>query len=200
MTLMMKTLAGGTAFLLSAAVSISFAAAEDAFKPGKPNAKIPCPHPSSVALVLNTPNPVSSEFPGQPPPVLAGLGDTTLNRPFRHTFAWPEPEGFCCEITSAKLVVDLIANGPGNGNDSIGIYSGVNVSGMGGYIYHSGSPGPAQVPDVATGTSKTIICQMNAAALNNMNTDHSLSLGIQDDTLVKSVTLTIDACCVTAFK
>ena len=202
MTLAARLVAMSAGALLAGLVSAG-ASAEDGFKPGSSNEKIPCPHPSEITLIVRKPSVAAQDFPGAPPPALAGLNDTSSNKPFRHTFTWTEPEGFCCEIISARLKVGLVANSEA-GNDSIGIYSqGSNVAGMGGYIFHTppvdlpGTPQPASAP---AGTTKTIVWPMNAAALADMNMYHRLSFGVQDDTRVTSADLTILACCVTHSK
>lgn len=186
----------GLGALLAGLVSTA-AIAEDGFKPDSAK-NVPCPHPSEVTLVLRAPSAVQADFPGAPPPVLAGLNDPSPNKPFRHTFSWTEPKEFCCEIISARLKVGLVANRDQPENDSIGIYSQNGPTGMGGYIYGGsanlpGNPAPAHV---APGTAKTIIWPINAATLATMNQNHRLSFGVQDDSAVTGADLTILACCV----
>lgn len=185
--------------LVAALVGIASTAAtaEDGYKPDSTK-NVPCPHPSEVTLVLRKPFVEPKDFPGAPPPVLAGVNDPSSDKPFRHTFTWTQPKEFCCEIVSATLTVSLIANKGQPENDSIGIYSQNGPTGMGGYIYAGsanlpGSPAPSSVP---VGTAKTIIWPINAATLATMNQNHRLSFGVQDDSRVTAASLTILACCV----
>ena len=126
MTSVKRLLAPGL-FAALVGIASTAATAEEGFKPDSTK-NVPCPHPSEVTLVLRTPSVVQADFPGAPPPALAGVNDSSSNKPFRHTFTWTEPK----EILSARLTVHVVANKDQPENDSIGIYSqGTNVTAMG---------------------------------------------------------------------
>ena len=131
-------------------------------------------------------------------PHMTGLGDPSSDEYFLHTFVWKR-EKRCCQITKARLTVNMKANstcqshtGHDAGNDSIVImYNTLTVPNYVDYIY-SGS-GSCNAGQTATYTR-----DLNATALANINQSGRLSFAVQDDTQVVSATLQLWGCCLGA--
>jgi hypothetical protein len=138
--------------------------------------------------------------PGQvSAPHMTGLGDPSVDKNYLNTFVIWKKDKRCCQITKARLIVNMKANstcqshtGHDAGNDSINImHAGLTVPTYADYIYPG--TGSCNVGQTATYTQN-----LNAAALAAINQSGELSFAVQDDTQVVSATLEVWGCCLTA--
>ena len=164
---------------------------------------VPCPAPFSVTLNATIPHIVAADFNAAE---LANhqeaLNYGQPNKGYAHTFEW-KPNKKCCQVTHAVLTVKMksLSRGSSNtspdaGNDAI------SITGPGGIPippYSEKVYGPASIPPTTfpfpVGTLATKIWTITGAALNKLNTAHTLSIYIQDDTSVLSATLQLTGCC-----
>lgn len=180
---------------------LSGAVSAQEIKIGDPNREVLCPHPATLQLKATaTPSVNAQDFPN-PLPTGQGVGvlnQAAINHVFRYTFNWKVPEKMCCQITKGRLVVQLGWNGqPGGssaGNDSISIVHGASVAGQGGYIWGPNFTTPYTGTTIPA-SPKTIVIDLNAASLLNVNHDNRLSFGVQDDSTVQSAVLELSGCC-----
>lgn len=160
-----------------------------------------CPRP--IALTLTASNPTSfdpADFAqGQiNAPHMTGLGDTSIDKNFLYTFKWRREER-CCQITRARLTVNMKSNQGGqsstsadSGNDGIALmHLGSAVAPYNESVYSNVSK-PFGVGQAATKT-----WDLTGAALNNINASSQLSFAVQDETRVESATLQLWGCCLT---
>jgi len=193
--------------LLLAALALPAASVKPQQRNGPPRDELPivrgdCPQPLTN-LTLTAPNLMSFDpadfMPGQvSAPHMTGLGDPSVNENYLNTFVIWKKDKKCCQITKAKLIVNMKANsscqshtGFDAGNDAINImHAGLTVSNYSGYLYPG--TGPCNVGQTATYTQT-----LNAAALDAINQSGELSFAVQDDTQVVSATLQVWGCCLT---
>jgi hypothetical protein len=153
-----------------------------------------CPAPVDLILSATTPNLFNGDFP---PALLANhawLNDSSIDKPFIHTFAW-NPGHKCCQITKAVLTVRMQANQGGRstnssdaGNDNITLmHLGAAVLPYNERVFSSW-PFPA-------GQQTTKTWNLTGTALAIINSDHHESFLVEDDTQVKSATLQLIGCC-----
>jgi len=124
-----------------------------------------------------------------------GLNYSGPDKSFGYTFQW-KPAHRCCQITKAVLTVNLQANQGGSstnssdaGNDNIYVMrQGSTVAPYSERIYTGLWPFQA-------GKQVTKVWNLTGAALANINTDNRLSFYVEDDTMVKSATLSLIGCC-----
>lgn len=155
-----------------------------------------CPGPITLTLNASTPNVFTGDFPaGALAAPRAVLNDAGTNKHFLYTFQW-ESEHKYCQIIRAVLTVKMKANQRGTasgsdaGNDGISVvHMGVSVPPYSEKVYTS-TPFPAGAPATKTWS-------ITGAALDNINANHRLSFGLQDDTSVVSATLELWGCCLT---
>jgi hypothetical protein len=155
-----------------------------------------CPSPvTNLTLTATTPNVFNADFmPGQLSAPRAWLNDPAINKHFLYTFQWKKEER-CCQISKAILTVKMKANqsgtpgSPDASNDGIAImHLGSSVPPFSEAVYTVPPPFSAGHPSVKQWT-------LTGAALANLNATRRLSLDVQDDTKVESVTLQLWGCC-----
>lgn len=158
-----------------------------------------CPNPIAITLNATSPNVVNADFT---PAMLAAprsfLNDPAPNKSFLYTFQWKRPQR-CCEITRAVLTVKMKSNQPGQsktsadaGNDGFALmHLGAAIPGYSG-LYTSW---PFNVGQPVT---KTL--NLTGAALSYLNSHGTVSIYVQDDTMVLSASLQISGCCLTTPK
>jgi hypothetical protein len=165
--------------------------------------EVPCPAPFGVKLNANTPHIVAADFStAQLANHQEALKYGHTNKGYAHTFEW-KPNKKCCQVTHAVLTVKMkslstgaSATSPDAGNDAI------SIVGPGGAVilpYSEKVYGPTSIPPTTfpftVGTPAAKIWTITGAALNKLNTAHTLSIYIQDDTSVLSATLQLSGCC-----
>jgi hypothetical protein len=149
-----------------------------------------CPIPRHVTLTASTPSANMADFPANcSAGYEQGLGGTTPNRCYIHTFDLPIPSELCCQCVESKknfLTIRYKALQPGPPNSPTSANDGWGIIG--------GPSGPLYVPPVGGGPpwqrTKTIPVTCAMLAHNR------LSFFVQDDTSVTSATLDVDLCCV----
>jgi hypothetical protein len=194
--------------LLLAALALSAALVKPQQRNAPPKDELPivrgdCPEPITK-LTLTAPNLLSFDpadfMPGQvSAPHMTGLGDLSVDKNYLNTFVIWKKDKRCCQITKAKLIVNMKANatcqshtGHDAGNDLINImHAGLTVPNYSDYIYPG--TGSCNVGQTATYTQN-----LNAAALAAINKSGELSFAVEDDTQVVSATLQVWGCCLTA--
>lgn len=190
-------------FLLSA---VSAVPQQQRKTPGDPvvlpiNKECPKPFkPFASTINASTPYVDNKDFTaGQLALPRAWLNDPSLNKAFLFTFQVGVPGERCCEITGATLTVKLHANQASQDvnssdscNDGISLmHNGSAVAGYSEYVYKP----PFCPPAISKGQTVVKTWQLTGAALSNLIADHSLSVYVQDDTMVESASLEIWGCC-----
>lgn len=173
-------------------------------KPGPfPPHPFPCPDPQTITLTASAPSPAVVD-PSQLPASLVNLpnaepnfGGGTPNRVFLHTFQFKLPEKKCCQCTGVTLTLKLQAlqdaldpthNTPNASNDKWYIYKNGQICGSSdGWVYD-------QPVKAGTEITKTIQVPCNCIAVSGGV--GKLTFVIQDDTSVKSATVSVKGCCV----
>ncbi len=158
---------------------------------------VPCPAPFSATIEATTPHIVAADFnAAQLANHQEALGYTVANKGYAHTFEW-KPNAPCCQVTKATLVVKMksieggtSATSSDAGNDIIAVLGsgGVAIAPYHEPVYGPKFPFPA-------GTLVTKTWDIQGAALSKLNTAHTLSFYVQDDTTVLSATLQLTGCC-----
>ena len=158
---------------------------------------VPCPAPFTTVIEATVPYIVATDFnASQLTNHQEALGFTGADKIYLHTFVW-KPNSCCCIITKADLVVKMksilggaSATSSDAGNDLIGIvgFGGVGLVPSTRVYDGIATPFPA-------GTTVTKTFSISGSALNKLNTEHTLSIVVEDDTTVLSATLTVSGCC-----
>ena len=157
----------------------------------------PCPAPFNITLDAAVPHIEKGDFSAaQLANHQEALGYTQANKGYAHTFVWV-PNIACCQVTTAILTVKMksieggsSATGADAGNDIIALVGNGGVAIM---PYHEPVYGP-KFPFPA-GTQVTKTWNIQGAALAKLNTAHTLSFYVQDDTTIISATLVLSGCC-----
>ncbi len=159
----------------------------------------PCPDPMTVTLTAEQSNVVTADFNAAQLANYQGeLGYNSPNKAYAHTFEW-KPKTRCCQVTKAVLKVELKAIQRGaspksadSGNDRIAIVSsgGVSIPPFNEPVYDPNGTFP-----IPAGTLATKIWSLQGSDLNKLNTAHTLSFFVQDDSSVLSATLVLTICC-----
>jgi len=191
--------------LLLAALVLPAASVKPQQQNGPPRDELPIVKgcPDSKNVTLTAPNLLSFDpadfMPGQvSAPHMTGLGDPSVDKNYLNTFVIWKKDKRCCQITKAKLIVNMKANatcqshtGHDAGNDLINImHAGFTVQNYSDYIY----PGTGSC---SAGQTATYTQFLNAAALAAINQSGELSFAVEDDTQVVSATLQVWGCCLT---
>ncbi len=158
---------------------------------------VPCPAPFNTTLDAATPQVVNSDFnAAQLANYQGALNYTGNNKAYAHTFIW-KPNTCCCVITSATLTVKLKALEGGVsttssdcGNDLISI---VGFGGIG--LITSERVYSSVIPPFPVNTIVTKTFTIQGSALNKLNTEHTLSFFVENDSSVLSATLQLSGCC-----
>ncbi|MEG3181065.1 hypothetical protein [Sphingomonas sp. LT1P40] len=183
--------------MLSAAVLLALlSSASPAITQVKPKPRpMMCPDPQYQTIAPASASPVQSQFT----PAVWGVARTNLNgtaqnKMFLHTFQWKD-DG-CCQVMSGKVTIRMKSLAVASartasdaGNDSFGLWhNGAGIAGSGGYIWPLGTP-------AGTVVTKTIV--LTPAMLAMMNSNNTISVAVQDDTMVQAVQIQLDRCCLT---
>lgn len=156
-----------------------------------------CPSPiTNLTLTATTPNVFNADFmPGQLSAPRAWLNDPATNKHFLYTFQWKKEER-CCQISKAILTVKMKANQSGAPGNSDASNDGISIMHLGSVVPTFSQavyvPPPTLFP---TGHPSVKQWTLTGAALANLNANRRLSLDVQDDTKVESVTLQLWGCC-----
>ena len=158
--------------------------------------RLKCPDPSVLIINSSTPYFDPSEFSSeQKANVIDIFNSTTKNKKFLHTIRW-KPKRRCCQVLKARLIVKMRSISKGHsprssdaGNDAISLVKNGGTSILRESIYTNHTfPIPA-------GTNATKKWVLSGSQLDWLNTDHKLSIYIQDDTSVVSIKLKLWICC-----
>lgn len=158
--------------------------------------RLKCPDPSVLIINSSTPYFDPSEFSNeQKSNAIDTLNSTAKNKKFLHTIRW-EPKRRCCQVLKARLVVKMRSNSRGHslkssdaGNDHIHLVKNGGTSIVGERIYSN------HTFPIPTGTNATKKWVLTGSQLDWLNTNHKLSIYIQDDTSVVSIKLKLWICC-----
>ncbi len=160
-------------------------------------APVPCPAPFTTTLDATVPQIVTTDFSAaQLANYQQALNSHVANMPYAHTFVW-KPNTCCCVATSATLTIVMrsiqggaSATSADAGNDLFA------VVGFGGVALVPSAPVYAGVArPFPANTTVTKVVPISGSALNKLNTEHTLSFFVEDDTSIVSATLTLSGCC-----
>jgi hypothetical protein len=154
-----------------------------------------CPRPIALTLNASTPNVVTADFGSvQLSGPRAWLNDPAPNKSFLYTFQLSK-EGTCCEISRAVLTVKMKANQGGQSKTSSDAGNdGITIMYLGNGVPPFSQPVYSNWP-FSAGQTVTKTWNLTGAALNHINASHRLSIYVQDDTMIQSVTLQVWGCC-----
>lgn len=158
---------------------------------------IPCPDPFILEINSNQPYHLPGDFSSNQ--LANGHNQFNSNqhdRPFLHTYRW-KPKDKCCQVLKAHIQVKFTAiikgrtnHSPDAGNDNF------QITGNGGTdnIYSSRVYAPDDLP-ISPGESVIKNYVLTGSQLNWLNTNHSLSFRVQDDTAVNWIRIRLEICC-----
>jgi hypothetical protein len=146
----------------------------------------PCSNPVNVQIVKNSsPTPLASDFAPQyagKPPV--AYNDNGIDHYFRDTLYWKIPTKTCeLKGTITWTVVNNRGNGIQYNDTSWAMLNGAAIPGMGG-----------PVGSLPTGGTKTFGPYNLSSA--QIHSGH-ISVGLQDDSAMKDIRVSITGCCIT---